>query len=103
MVPGTGSSHAHRRAHPRQRRPALAHRRVHRYTCRPRRVAQTPITAQRLCASWSRALDRAGEAAGAAYEVKALSRDEIGELQRRIREERLWLARFEREARGRFP
>jgi hypothetical protein len=48
-------------------------------------------------------LDRAGEAAGAAYEIKALSRDEIGELQRRIREERRWFARFEREARGRFP
>jgi hypothetical protein len=61
------------------------------------------ISRAQLLRSWACALDAADAAADVAFQVKALDPDSMREQERRLRAERDWLRRFERESARRFP
>ena len=68
-----------------------------------RSPAARAITRAQLLTSWTSALDAAGAGVDAALESKALDAAERTEFDRRLRAEREWLGRFERESAARFP
>ena len=67
------------------------------------RVPMRRISRAELLRSWASALDAADAAADVAFQVKALDADSMREQERRLRAERDWLRRFERESARRFP
>lgn len=61
------------------------------------------VSRAQLLRSWTSALDAAETAADVAFQVKALDTATLRERDRRLRAERDWLSRFERESALRFP
>jgi hypothetical protein len=103
MATAIGSSPALRRPARRLPRRVNVGRRPLGRPLRAVRTVPAPITRQQVIASWERALGAAEAAAEAACAGKAISRAELGDAERRLREERKLLARFERESRARWP
>ena len=91
------------------RSPSVRSRTLRRTARKPpvRRVRRSApassISRAQLLRSWVSALDAAGAAADVAFEVKALGAESLRNRQRRLRAERDWLERFERETALRFP
>jgi hypothetical protein len=61
------------------------------------------VSRAQLLGSWASALEAAETATDVAFQVKALDADSLRERERRLRAERGWLRRFERESALRFP
>ena len=98
-MPATGSSLAHSATSLATGAPP-EHSRPHLRTV-PARV-EPRLTLEHMLRSWQRSLEAAAQAVAAAYEEAAISPRALADFRRRLRDERMWLSRLERDSRALF-